>query len=594
MTHPIGDYGFIGDTRSGALIAPDGTIDWWCVPRFDRAPVFGRLVGGDEAGSFALGPVAPAARHVAYRDHTTTLVTTWAVDGAELTLEDTLVAEVGGRLLPPTVLVRRLSVRGSAVPCRISVAPRFGYGRQPARRTARRSGGLILESGDLVLAVTTDLGVPIEPGSEVEWELRPDRPVTVVMTASDNGPAIIVPPDVGRAAATRDERSWRGWCPDLPDDLPHVASVRRSLIVLRLLTYAPSGAPVAAPTTSLPEVLGGDRNWDYRYSWPRDASMGLAAFLAADKHEEALAFIAWLLHANRIARPRLPVLFTLDGRPGTPERELDGWPGYEHSRPVRVGNGASQQEQLDGYGWVLDAAWRLEQAGHRLNGETWRAMASLADYVVEHWQQPDAGIWEHREAPSHHVHSKLMAWRALECALHLAVGRRLLPARRHRWEAARDGVAHAIRTRAYDAGLGAYVARFDSADLDAALLLLPMLEFEPDRAKVRGTIDAIRSRLGAGGALLYRYLSDERPAEGAFLACSFWLVQALAATGQTDEANAVFDELIGLGGPLGLYGEELDPRTHAHLGNYPQALTHAALVQAAFALRRASGGAGAA
>ena len=286
------------------------------------------------------------------------------------------------------------------------------------------------------------------------------------------------------------------------------------------------------------------------------------------------------------------MLFTLDGRPGPREAELRGWPGYAGSRPVRTGNGAAHQHQLDGYGWVLDAAWCLTEAGHGLYGETWRMVAGLADHVADTWTEPDAGIWERRATPAHHVHSKLMAWLALDRAIRIADARGDRPRRQRRqWSSARAALTDDIRIHGFDTGQGAYTGAYGSAELDAAVLL-PVLEFEPPTSpRLSGTIDAIRRQLGAGGPLLYRYPphSDGLPGrEGAFLPCSFWLVQALARTGRHDEAASLFDELLTLGGPLGLYGEEMDPTTGEHLGNFPQALTHAAVVQAALALRDAN------
>jgi GH15 family glucan-1,4-alpha-glucosidase len=346
---------------------------------------------------------------------------------------------------------------------------------------------------------------------------------------------------------------------------------------------------VAAPSTSLPEQLGGVRNWDYRYAWPRDASIGIGAFLATGHIDEARHFMAWLLHASRLDRPRLPPILTLHGRHVPAERELSGWPGYASSRPVQFGNGARHQHQLDGYGWVVDAAWLLSSAGHRLYSETWRAVRGFADEVARRWSEPDAGIWEVRGDPGHHVHSKLMAWLALDRALRIAATRRTSARQRRRWQQQRDAVARDVMTRGFNPRLGSYTWTYGGEDLDAAVLLLPVLHFEAaDSPRTRGTIDAVRRRLSAGGPLVYRYAPgrDGLPGtEGAFLPCSFWLAQALAATSRIEEAAQLLDELIGLGGPLGLYAEEMEPTSRAHLGNYPQALTHAALVQSSLALR---------
>jgi GH15 family glucan-1,4-alpha-glucosidase len=585
---PIGDYGLIGDTRSAALVAPDGSIDWWCVTRFDDPPLFGRLVGGEEAGRFSIGPNDDAqVAGRAYRTDTATLITTWQVDGGELELADTLIAEVEGRLLPGTVLVRRLTARGRTVRAQLHLAPRFGYDRQRLQRAGRRAGALVCERGDLAIAVTSD-GPTLHADRTVEFEVRPDEPVTVVLTAGRRAALVVVPPAVAVAEVVRDEARWRAWAEGIKAP-NHRQAVVRSLITLRLLTYSPSGSPVAAPSTSLPERVGGDRNWDYRYAWPRDASIGIDAFLAAGKPQEARAFLAWLLHASRLTRPRLPVLFTLDGRPGPPETELESWPGYAGSRPVRIGNGASSQHQLDGYGWVIDAAWLLTAAGHHLYGETWRAIASFADHVAATWTEPDAGIWEMRAEPAHHVHSKVMAWLALDRATRIADVRGDRHRRRlNRWTTERDALERDLHDRGFDHSQNSYTAVYGLPALDAALLVLPRLGIEPvSSPRVVGTVDAIRKQLSAGGPLLYRYSpgSDGLPGgEGAFLPCSFWLVRALAYTGRRDEAEILLDELIALGGQLGLFGEEMDPVTGEQLGNYPQALTHSALVQAALAL----------
>jgi GH15 family glucan-1,4-alpha-glucosidase len=443
----------------------------------------------------------------------------------------------------------------------------------------------------LAVALGTNRLLAIEPGRALRTVVAPGRPLVLVLAIAHHEPFIHVDPDAAWAALEADEQRWRAWSQSIASNIPFRDAVGRSLLTLRLLTYSPSGAPVAAPTTSLPEQLGGIRNWDYRFAWPRDASIGIGAFLGVGKKDEAHQFLSWLLHASRLDRPKLRVLLTLHGKRPRPERTLDEWPGYAHSRPVRVGNGAADQHQLDTYGWVLDAAWLVTRAGHRLPSETWRAMAGFADHVAKRWREPDAGIWEIRGDARHHVHSKLMAWLALDRALRIGERRGLRTRRRRHWHAERDAIARDVQDRGFDEARGTYTRAYESSELDAAVLVLPLLGIEPpEGARVRGTIDAIQCELAAGGPLLYRYPPgrDGLPGtEGAFLPCAFWLVQALAKTGRVPEARERFGALLDFATPLGLYAEEMDPCSREHLGNFPQALTHAALVQAALALRDA-------
>jgi GH15 family glucan-1,4-alpha-glucosidase len=587
----IEHYGLLGDTRTAALVDPDGSLDWLCVPRFDGDAVFGRLVGGEHAGHFTLGPTEP--RHPGerrYRTDCNTLETTWTTASGRLTLTEGMVAEVSGHLLPATMLVRRLTALDGPVEAVIEFDPRLGEThRRP--RVAHRGAVLVCSWGSIAVALQVSPTVAVEPGLSRVVTVEPGRPLTCVLTVADREPLVHVDPDHAWAVLEQDEQRWQRWCQEIDEEIPRRPAVIRSLLTLRLLTYSPSGAPVAAPTTSLPEVAGGVRNWDYRYSWPRDASIGIGAFLSVGKQEEARAFMAWLLSATRLDRPRLPVLLTLHGKHPTAERALAGWPGYAASTPVRVGNGASDQHQLDGYGWVLDAAWLLTSAGHRLYSETWRTMAGFADRVAEHWREPDAGIWEMRSDMAHHVHSKIMAWLTLDRALRVAQTHRTSATRLNRWRTERAALQEEISRRGFDGAKVTFTRTYGSSDVDAALLILPQLDFEPaDSPRVRGTIDAIARELSAGGPLLYRYPPGHdglAGTEGAFLPCSFWLVSALARTGRPREAVALFDELLDLAGPLGLHAEEMDPGTRHHLGNYPQALTHSALVQAALALRDA-------
>jgi GH15 family glucan-1,4-alpha-glucosidase len=589
---PIEDYGLLGDTRTAALVASDGAIDWLCLPCFDGEPVFGRLVGGPAAGRFRMRP-AGAAMVIArrYRPNTATLETSWDTPAGRLTLTEGMVADVTGRLLPSSLLVRRLTAEGGPVDAVIEFDPHLGERHRPPRIEHRRDV-VVCSWSTTALALRSSPPIRLEAGRPVTLSIAPGHPFTLALSIADREPLIYVDPDAAWAALEADEHAWQRWCGDIDDDLPHREAVVRSLLTLRLLTYSPSGAPVAAPTTSLPEDPGGIRNWDYRYAWPRDASIGIGAFLSAGKHDEARHFLAWLLHASRLDRPRLPVLLNLHGRHPTAERELDGWPGYAHSRPVRVGNGAAEQHQLDGYGWVLDAAWLLTRAGHRLYSETWRAMRGFADEVAKRWRQPDAGIWEIRGDGAHHVHSKLMAWLALDRALRIASTRRTPGRQVARWHAERNAIAAEIRSAGFNAELGSYTRTYGSGDLDAAVLILPLLDLESrDSPRVRGTIEAVRRELGGGGPLLYRYPPGEDGlpgTEGAFLPCSFWLVQALAAQAVSTKRPSCSPTSSGSPTRSASCPSRSDPVSHGYLGNYPQALSHAAVVQAALAIRDAS------
>ena len=472
---PIGSYGLLGDTRTAALVSDDGAIDWLCVPRFDGEPLFGRLVGGPPAGTFRAGPAGPATVvERRYRRHTATLETTWAVDGGRLTLTEAMVAEVAGQLLPATLLVRRLSAEAGPVDAVVEFDPRLGARHRPPRVRHDRTA-VVCAWGSLAVSLTCAPELTVEPGRTTPVTVVPGRPLTLVLSVAHREPLVHVDPAAAWDLLVSDEARWRAWTAEIDPSLPFREPVVRSLLTLRLLTYSPSGAPVAAPTTSLPEDPGGVRNWDYRYVWPRDASIGIAAFLGVGKLDEARGFLAWLLHASRLQRPRLPALFTLHGRHVPRERELPGWPGYAGSVPVRTGNGAADQHQLDGYGWVVDAAWVLVQAGHHLYAETWRAVRGFADLVARRWPEPDAGIWEIRGDAVHHVHSKLMGWLALDRALRIADTHRLGARQRRRWQHARDAIAAEVRTRGFDPARATYVRSYGSTELDAALLVLPLL-----------------------------------------------------------------------------------------------------------------------
>lgn len=431
---PIADYALIGDTRTAALISSHGSIDWMCMPAFDGEPVFGRLIAGPDSGCFSITIDGVQESHRSYRERSAIVDTAVRSATGAGRLTDAMVMDVKGALLPQLVLIRTVRCDEGTLHARVLFDPRRGLPGVPPR-AGKRAGTLVCDWGSLAIGLQSFPLTEIKAGSSV-W---------VVMTLADRSPVVSVPSERVDALVDATARWWREWVAETDYEGPYEEQVLRSLITLQLLTFAPSGAPVAAPTTSLPEVIGGERNWDYRYSWPRDASIGLAAFLGLGKPDLAHSYMHWLLHASRLTRPRLQVLYTLFGKTQGKEEEVAGVPGYRGSLPVRVGNAASTQHQLDVYGWVVEAGWLLTKAGRELHAETWRALAGFADFAADHWHEPDAGIWEVRGSTEHFVHSKLMAWLCLDRALKIAERRRTRASRKTRWAKQRELLAGEIR-----------------------------------------------------------------------------------------------------------------------------------------------------
>ena len=581
----IGDYGLIGDTRTAALVSSRGAIDWFCFPRFDSAPLFGRLVGGDTGGAFAVEVDAVVETRRRYLDGAAILETTWTTDGGEAVLTEGMVADTSSSLLPQALLVRSLSCRSGSIRGRVRFDPRLDW-RHPPERAERRHGRLVCTWRSIVVTLASAPDLPLEPGRPCAFELAGGESLVLVLGLDDRAPAVLVDPHHAVRELHRTEAWWRRWSEGLePPDPASDGAVRRSLITLRLLTYAPSGAPVAAPTTSLPEVPGGDANWDYRFAWIRDASMQVAAFLQAGAIAEPRAFLWWMLHASRRSAPELRVLYDVLGGSDLRERERRDLPGYGGARPVRVGNAAVGQFQLDAYGWMIDACWGYLRETGDLYPETWRAIRGHADLLAARWSEPDSGIWELRGERRHYVHSKVMTWIGLDRALRIGERLGVSERRRRSWLEARAAVASAVYSEGFVEDVGFYTQSFGSREPDASMLAMPIARIEArDSPRLTGTIDAIAHRLDAGRPLLYRF----RPGgEGAFLPCSFWLSRALTETGRLEEGREVFEAACALSTDLGLFAEEMDPTTREHTGNFPQAFTHAALVEAAAALARA-------
>ncbi len=584
----IEDYAMIGDMHSAALVSRGGSIDWLCWPRFDSDACFAALLGTEAHGHWTIAPRAPVREiRRRYRPDTLVLETELVVDGGVVRLID---------CMPPRDrvpdVIRIVEGVAGEVALRARIAPRFGYGdRWP---WIQRTGELVtMTSAPDALALWSS--VPLaerDGGLDAELRIRQGEHARFVLAwypAHERPP---VPHEPGALVADT-EAWWRAWCGRCTYDGPWSEAVRRSLITLKALTYAPTGGIVAAPTTSLPEQLGGVRNWDYRYCWLRDATFTLYALLDAGYRDEARAFGGWLERAASAQPSRVQMLYGVLGERRLPELELPWLPGHHGAAPVRIGNAASTQLQLDVYGELVDCLHHARSHGVPPDPDLWAVQRALLEHLEEVWREPDEGIWEIRGPRQQHTHSKVMVWVAFDRMIR-DVEQLGLEGPVERWRRIRDEVHADVLANAFDADRRTFTQAYGTQPLDASLLLLPIVGFTPpDDPRVRSTVDAIRRELCHGG-LVRRYdtsrTDDGLPAgEGVFLPCSFWLADVLQLLGDRDEAGALFERLLALRNDVGLLSEEVEPDTGRLLGNFPQGFSHVALVNTAINLSRMKG-----
>ncbi|MFQ5899741.1 MAG: glycoside hydrolase family 15 protein [Candidatus Methylomirabilia bacterium] len=607
---PISDYGVIGNLQTAALISRDGALDWLCLPQFDSPSLFAALLDADKGGSFRISPSIPFRTEQFYEPLTNVLVTLFTTASGEVQLVDFMppYTEPGAkkRRYHPE-LYRGLRGLWGEVPIQVVCDPRPDYGRVlPEVEITER--GAIIRGGGSSAALASE--VPLQKGTQgvvTEFSVPHgmERWLVLRHCAHARCNADLLAPGEYRA----DEKYrgtvdfWQRWADQCRYRGRWREAVTRSALVIKLLTFGPTGAIVAAPTTSLPERIGGPLNWDYRYSWLRDSVLSLNALLRLGYTEEARAFFRWL-EARSLDGPQgLQALYGLDGRRELGEEDLPHLEGYRGSRPVRIGNRAHTHLELDVYGEILGAFSLLTGRGKKLRGSIWAALRRLVDILCERWQEPDAGIWEIRGSRRHFVHSKLMSWVALDRALTLldplGQGIGLFTALREgirglvrrerpvmeRWTEVKEAVARDILLKGWNPQRGAFTQSYDSDILDASLLLLPTCQFLPaEDERVQSTVERVKTELTADG-LVYRYRSAEgEEQEGAFTLCAFWLVDALAALGRHEEATKVFEAALARANHLGLYSEEIDPATGEFRGNFPQALTHLGLIGSALTL----------
>jgi GH15 family glucan-1,4-alpha-glucosidase len=592
---PIADYGLIGDGQSAALVSRHGSIDWCCLPRFDSGSCFGRLLDWERGGHFSIAPVnglREASIHRSYRGDTMVLETRFRVEGGEAMVIDCLTMSRNGPTgTGPQILRVIEGVRGS-VDFAVEIVPRYDYGEIDA--WIRKHGPNVYSAigGDDGLVISGDL--ECEPGEHDlrgRCTVRASERVRVAAAYAD--PATIEELEPGSPGPEDLDRAlddtiafWEDWTSSLAVSSDDQMETVRSALTLKALIYDRTGAMVAAPTTSLPEVEGGERNYDYRYAWVRDSTLAASSLGDLGADPEADAFRRFIERSAAGNADDLQIMYGVGGERRQEELDLE-LEGYGGATPVRIGNEASKQEQLDVLGQLVEQSWRWYERGHEPDDDYWRFIVDIANTAADRWQDPDRGIWEWRGGRKHFTHSKVLCWAALDRALALAKAC-MRKAPEQRWRNARDDIRRAIERRGYDKRRGVFVQIFDERGLDAALLRLPVVGFvEYEDERMVRTADAIREELDADG-LLYRYREDDgmEGNEGAFLTASFWLAEVLANQSRLDEAQEVFDRAVATANGLGLFPEEYDPRKQRMLGNFPQALTHLSHVEAALALQR--------
>jgi GH15 family glucan-1,4-alpha-glucosidase len=594
---PIKDYGFIGDCRTAALVSRAGSIDWLCLPNFDSPSVFARLLDPRSGGCFSIQPREPFTTTHRYIPATCVLETTFKAQGGQIRLFDLMPVLDDARTLRPMREILRV-VEGVAgeVDLTVMVDPRPGYGCTQRRlRGGGRLGWSYCWSNE-VLLVHSDFALSradLVLSGSISVRAGDRRYISVAYVQND--PAVI--PALGAHADARLEQTkswWCGWSDQCTYSGDHRQAILRSAIALKALCFALSGAIVAAPTTSLPEAMGGERNWDYRYCWLRDAGLTMRALTGLGFYEEAGAYLSWLLHATGLTWPELRVLYDVYGRSPPPQRDHERFAGYGGSKPVHTGNAARFQKQLDVYGQVALAAYAFLIDGHEIDPATKRKLPGLGRMVIKHWREADHGMWEFPDPPRQFTFSKVMCWMALDRLLTLD-GRGLirLGHRRRKFEDERKLIGGVIESQGFNLELGSYVSELGGDRVDAAVLLMGCLGYKPaNDPRMVSTYARITERL-VRGDLIYRYepgYDGMTSQEGTFGICAFWIVDYLARRGRVDEAEQLFERLLGKANDLGLFSEEIDNGTDAALGNFPQAFTHVGLVNAAIALKNAREG----
>jgi len=603
---PIAEHGLVGNLHTVALVGTNGTIDWYCCPAFDSPSVFGAILDAADGGFYAIRPTGDewTSKQLYFPD-TNVLITRFYTPGGVGELQDFMPIEVEPELHRHRVLRRVVVVRGE-MEFQIEVQPRFDYGRE-SHEIELHPHGVLFRAPSLSLALEGAIAHTMHGNDRRLERVGDGVHATFTVAAGDTHSFVLERVDEDHICRPYSERDtaasfeatvgyWRRWLEHSRYRGRWREMVHRSALTLKLLTYAPTGALVAAPTTSLPEQIGGGRNWDYRYTWIRDAAFSLYGLLRLGFSEEAAAFMSWLTDRTREWKVGpsgpLQIMYGIDGRSELPEIEHPTWSGYRDSGPVRIGNGAADQRQLDIYGELIDSVYLYNKHGAPIFHETWVSLRRIVDWLCENWDQADEGIWETRGGQKEFTYSRLMSWVAIERAIRMNRARGL-PGDIVRWLAERDRIYNQIMTKGWSEERGAFVQHYGSDVLDASVLLMPLVLFiAPRDPRWLSTLDTIGDEL-VSDSLVYRYNIEASPDglqgdEGTFSMCSFWYVEALTRAGRMEEARLAFEKMLTYANHLGLYSEEIGP-TGELLGNFPQAFTHLALISAAYNLDKALG-----
>jgi len=595
----IEDYAVIGDCRSAALVSMDGSIDWLCWPCFDSPSLFASLVGPENGGSWQICPATTFASSRKYVHGTNVLETTFVTPTGTVRLTDFM--PVAGEeftschLAPQRELVRILEALTGEVEIDLRFDPRPQYGTKKPDIQDKGNLGLLVDLPGTVIRLQSRMEFKLDASNATDTtKIQAGDRLSFSLTFETEAPAALAFPENSLAALNRTIEWWQTWSAKCSYSGPYQEAVLRSVLALKMLHFAPSGSFVAAVTTSLPEKIGGDKNYDYRYCWLRDASLTIHALCGTGYELEAEAFVDWMLHATRLTQPKLMVMYDVYGRIVAKEKELSHLSGYRGSSPVRTGNMARTQVQMDLYGEVICASAKLYKGKGKLDRETAKTLINFGKYVCKHWQEPDAGIWEPRGDAALHTHSLLLCWVALDELVKLAEDGAIEGKQVEGFKRTRDEIRNLIETESWNEGIHSYASEPGSEKMDSTLLLMSFHNFhEASSERLRGTYGRVRQDLVAGGPLLYRYRERTpagdwvAPGEGAFGICGFWAAEHLAmGGGSLKQAEETFEELLRNANDVGLFAEEIDPKSGEALGNFPQAFTHIGLITAALAIEK--------